>query len=125
MSNEMSEIPGSLKKEIEKLGIVDKLTYDIILISYNLGKQHMRKEMLWKYRGNYADDFIKEMCAREIERPYSEDIFTPLTENEVKLACEAANNAVQDGSDRLHAQWARHWVEILRSTDLEDLYERN
>jgi len=60
----------------------------------------------------YADGW--RAAADAIEAPYPEEVFTPLTDDEIKLAVEAMNNAVPYASERMHAAWARHWACVLR-----------
>lgn len=55
-----------------------------------------------------SDDVLDVI--REQRRAY--EPFTPLTDDEVKRAVQAIQNAIGEwGSDRLHAQWARHVLE--------------
>lgn len=46
--------------------------------------------------------------AEKIAEPYPEDIFTPMTDDEVALAVAAMNEVVPHASERMHARWARH-----------------
>jgi hypothetical protein len=55
-------------------------------------------------------------AADEIERPYMEEVFTPMSEEEVKAAVAAMNAVVPYASERMHAAWARHWADVLRRT---------
>ena len=56
---------------------------------------------------------------QNIARPYPEGVFTPLSDQEVEQAVAAIQSAIgRTGSDRLHAQWARHLSKV-RIDDLE------
>jgi|SRR5215472_5632224 len=52
----------------------------------------------------------------DIARPYPEDIFTPLTDNELERCVNALtiSSGVRAASDRLHASWARYLVKTRR-----------
>jgi len=50
---------------------------------------------------------------------YPEGVFTPLTEDELLTAIDALSTSVRNGSDRLHADWARHLAKVAREN-----YER-
>ena len=54
------------------------------------------------------------LAAAWLEEPYPEDVFTPMTDEEVRTAVKAMNDAVPFASERLHASWARHWAGVLR-----------
>lgn len=53
-------------------------------------------------------------AAAALEEPYPEEVFTAMTQDEVRLAVAAMNAAVPYASERMHAAWARHWAEVLR-----------
>ena len=55
-------------------------------------------------------------AAAGIEEPYGEAVFTPMSKEETRRAVAAMNAVVPNASERLHAQWARHWAQILRDT---------
>lgn len=54
---------------------------------------------------------------------YPEDIFTPLSDEELKAVVAAAEKAVPHGSSRLHAGWARHILGAVRRIAAEALEE--
>ena len=60
-----------------------------------------------------------KMTAEELilvlEAPYPEDVFTPLTAEEMSgIAGSLKASGVQAASARLHAEWVRHWADVLR-----------
>lgn len=59
----------------------------------------------------YARGYLA--AANEIAEPYPPDIpmFAPLTNEEIETAVATMGG---DISGRLHAQWARHWADVLR-----------
>lgn len=59
----------------------------------------------------YRQGFVA--AAEMLAEPYPVDIFTPMDEDEVKAAVAAMNEAVTHASERLHAEWARHWSKML------------
>ena len=49
-----------------------------------------------------------------LRAPYPEDVFTPLSQADVRLAVVAIQSVLgHAGSDRLHARWARDLAAIL------------
>jgi hypothetical protein len=58
-------------------------------------------------------------AAAELEAPYPEFIFTPMSPDENKQAVAAMNAAVPHASERMHAAWARHWARVLREVAAE------
>jgi hypothetical protein len=52
-------------------------------------------------------------AAKRLAEPYPEEIFTPLSDDELSAAVDAVTLKVRAGSDRLHASWARHWSKLL------------
>lgn len=52
--------------------------------------------------------------ALNFDRHYPEDVFTPLTDEEMRNAIDALVAAVSNGSDRLHAAWARYLARAAR-----------
>jgi hypothetical protein len=63
----------------------------------------------WRKRGYLQ-------AADDIAEPYPPEVFTPMTDDEIKVAVAAMNEAVPHASERMHAAWARHWADVLRRT---------
>jgi hypothetical protein len=63
-----------------------------------------------------ARDEVIEEVAAFLERPYSPDVFTPLSDEEVAEAVAAMGKVVRNASDRLHASSARHWAGWIRTS---------
>lgn len=60
-------------------------------------------------------------AAAALEEPYPEDVFTPLTDEQVREIVAAMNEAVPFASERMHASWARHWARSLRDIAAEQV----
>jgi hypothetical protein len=54
------------------------------------------------------------LAAAWLEEPYPAEVFTPMTDEEIKAAVAAMNEAVPHASERMHAAWSRHWAGVLR-----------
>jgi len=61
-----------------------------------------------EYREGWLD------AAEAVSSPYPESVFTPLEPAEVASIVAAMNTVVPNGSERMHAAWARHWGDVLR-----------
>jgi len=63
-----------------------------------------------------ADDFREGWlaAAEYLEQPYPADVFTPLSAEQKAVAVNALHALGFYASERLHAEWARHWAEGLR-----------
>lgn len=62
------------------------------------------------------------LAAQRIEEPYPETVFTPFKPDERERALEALHALGFHASERLHAEWARHWARVLRDVAVEDAY---
>lgn len=62
----------------------------------------------------YTREEAFNLAADKLAEPYPESVFTPLSDEEIKAAVTAMNEAVPNASDRMHAGWARHWADVLR-----------
>lgn len=51
--------------------------------------------------------------AEKVAEPYPEEVFTPMSKDEVKAAVAAMNEVVPHASERMHAAWARHIAKWL------------
>lgn len=59
---------------------------------------------------------VRADVADELGKPYPEDIFKPLTDDELmRIVDKLTTIGVPAASDRLHASWARHWSGALKS----------
>jgi hypothetical protein len=54
------------------------------------------------------------LAAHDLAEPYPAEVFTPMTDDEIRAAVAAMNEAVPHASERMHAAWARHWSDVLR-----------
>lgn len=55
------------------------------------------------------------LAAHDLAEPYPPEVFTPMTDEEIRAAVAAMNEAVPHASERMHAAWARHWSDVLRN----------
>jgi hypothetical protein len=69
----------------------------------------------------YAEGWLA--AADAIANPYPVEVFPELTEDEVRRIVSVMNEAFPYASERMHAQWARHWADVLRR-ELQDAQAR-
>lgn len=60
------------------------------------------------------------LAAHDLAEPYPPEVFTPMTDDEIRAAVAAMNAAVPHASERMHAAWARHWSDVLRNKANEE-----
>lgn len=79
-----------------------------VTVSWSNGEMPAEKATRLEHELNAACE------ALTFDRHYPEDVFTPLSDGERTVAINALCDAVQSGSDRLHAEWARHLAQSAR-----------
>jgi NAD(P)H-hydrate repair Nnr-like enzyme with NAD(P)H-hydrate epimerase domain len=79
------------------------------------------------YTANEIDEKLIEEAISLVVRtalldPYPEDIFTPLTDEEIKTLVDAMiGTGIPNPSDRLHAQWSRHMYTVAEHVNRTQL----
>lgn len=74
-----------------------------------------RGEMPSKKAARLEGELKAAHDALNFDRHYPEDVFTPLSEDELDSLVDVIHSVVRNGSDRLHADWARRLAKAARA----------